>query len=152
VKFFANSVGIVLASLLGFQSSLAFCVCHSGETHSTKIALPHAAGTEEEHPCHGQAEGNTAAHSSGGIAQEHRAGTDSHDQNHGCCCIRKDNAAVKSETCANCFSKEKYSSVAFHSASVSDLSDTTPFLSKYCHSHAPPQETPLYLRLKTLRI
>lgn len=155
VKGFSKSLGVILASLLGFQSSLAFCVCHSGETHPTKQtkgALSQSASHEDKHPCHGHSD-ETQTHSSNvAIGQEHPVETDGHDQNHACCCIRKDETAVKSETCSTCFPKEKHTPVVFHSASVGDLSYDTLLLAKYCHSHAPPCETPLYLRLKSIRI
>ena len=152
MSLFSKTFGVFLASLLGFQSSLAFCICHRGENHQPKFALSHATTHEEEHPCHTNPGNEEPPDTQSDLKTGTNKSTENHESEHGCCCIRKDDSAVKSETCTLCFQKGKFSSVALRAGSVGEVFFGVPLLGKYCQAHAPPYETPLYLSLKTLRI
>lgn len=153
-----KAFGLIVASLLSFQSSVGLCVCHSGETHppakfDRSLAASPADSNTDEHPCHShQTHQNKAEPSHSSFNAEANEPTRGHDQDHGCCCIRKDESAVKSEIDTFCFQKGKFSSVALQAVSIGGISFGMPLLGKYGQAHAPPYEIPLYLSLKTLRI
>lgn len=151
----SKACGLILASLLGFQSSVGFCVCHPGESDPPpKVDLtrfdPHTGSRTDEHPCHSHAAEGEPSHP--GLKTETNEVPQDHDEDHSCCCLRKDESAVKSEACTFCFQKGKFSSLALQTVSVGKVSFGMPLLGKYCQAHAPPHSVPLFIKQRSLLI